>query len=44
MFSVGTDTAFQHAQNRELVLNDILDQHSRALDMQKTGGGSRGFG
>jgi pimeloyl-ACP methyl ester carboxylesterase len=44
MFSVGTETAFQHAQNRELVLNDILDQHNRALDMQKTGGGKRGFG
>lgn len=47
MFSVGRETAFQHAQNRELVLNDILELHDCAYDMQKTGqrtGGSRGFG
>lgn len=45
MFSVGPDTAFQHAQNRELAVNDILDLHDRALQLQKTGkGGSRGFG
>jgi pimeloyl-ACP methyl ester carboxylesterase len=37
MFSVGRDTAFQHAQNRELVLEDILDLHDRALHLQKTG-------
>jgi hypothetical protein len=47
MFSVGRETAFQHAQNRDLALNDILDLHDRAFDMQKRGntsGGSRGFG
>ncbi len=46
MFSVGTDTAFQHAQNRELAVQDILDLHEKALHLQKTGGkgGSRGFG
>jgi len=47
MFSVGQDTAFQHAQNRELALDDILELHARAYDQQKTGntaGGSRGFG
>jgi hypothetical protein len=47
MFSVGRDTAFQHAQNRELALKDILELHNRAYDMQKSGvssGGSRGFG
>jgi hypothetical protein len=47
MFSVGTDTVFQHAQNRELALDDILQLHDRAYDQQKSGntsGGSRGFG
>ncbi len=47
MFSVGRDTAFQHAQNRELALHDILNLHNQALDLQKSGrpsGGSRGFG
>ncbi len=47
MFSVGRQTALQHSQNRELVVQDILDLHRRALDQQKTGklvGGSRGFG
>jgi pimeloyl-ACP methyl ester carboxylesterase len=45
MFSVGVDTAFQHAQNRELAVEDILALHEDALDMQKKGrGGSRGFG
>lgn len=46
MFSVGRDTAFQHAQNRELALEDILTLHDRALALQKSGsksGGSRGF-
>lgn len=37
MFSVGRDSAYQHAQNRELVVEDILLLHERALDMQKTG-------
>lgn len=46
MFSVGKDTVFQHAQNRELVIEDILELHERALTQQKTGrgGGKRGFG
>src|SRR5262249_3014328 len=47
MFSVGQDTAFQHAQNRELALEDILALHAIALDQQKSGattGGSRFFG
>ncbi|MCA9914309.1 MAG: hypothetical protein KC496_13230, partial [Anaerolineae bacterium] len=49
MFSVGQDTAFQHAQNRDLALQDILNLHSQALTLQKTGqwvggDGSRGFG
>ncbi len=44
MFSVGRDTVFQHAQNRELAVNDILNLHERALDMQKSGTGRRGFG
>ena len=47
MFSVGRQTALQHSQNRELVVQDILDLHRRALEQQKTGklvGGSRGFG
>ncbi len=37
MFSLGKDTVFQHAQNRELVVNDILELHDQALHMQKTG-------
>jgi hypothetical protein len=37
MFSVGRDTAFQHAQNRDLVVEDILTLHNRAVEMQKTG-------
>lgn len=49
MFSVGQDTAFQHAQNRDLALQDILNLHLQALTLQKTGqwvggDGSRGFG
>ncbi len=44
MFSVGPDTVFQHAQNRDLAVQDILAQHERALDMQKTGKGRAGFG
>jgi hypothetical protein len=37
MFSVGRDSAFQHAQNRELVVEDILALHDRAVEMQKSG-------
>jgi pimeloyl-ACP methyl ester carboxylesterase len=48
MFSVGRDSAFQHAQNRDLALQDILNLHTEAYTLQKTGqwvgGGSRGFG
>jgi pimeloyl-ACP methyl ester carboxylesterase len=45
MFSVGQETAFQHAQNRELAVEDILHLHEQALDMQKTGkGGHIRFG
>jgi pimeloyl-ACP methyl ester carboxylesterase len=47
MFSVGRATALQHSQNRDLVVNDIIELHRLALDQQKTGkvvGGSRGFG
>jgi pimeloyl-ACP methyl ester carboxylesterase len=47
MFSVGRQTALQHSQNRDLVVQDILDLHRRALDQQKTGklvGGRAGFG
>lgn len=46
MFSIGRDTAFQHAQNRELATEDILNLHKQAYTLQKTGqpSGSRGFG
>lgn len=44
MFSVGTESAFQHAQNRDLVMDSVLDMHERALNRQKRGSGSRGFG
>ncbi len=47
MFSVGQDYAFQHAQSRELVVEDILELHAKAYQMQKIGqrvGGSAGFG
>jgi len=40
MFSIGNETpfnAYQHAQNREMVVEDILDMHERALFMQKQG-------
>lgn len=40
MFSVGRETplnAWQHAQNRELVVEDILQLHHKALEMQKRG-------
>ncbi|HEX2907147.1 MAG TPA: alpha/beta hydrolase [Phototrophicaceae bacterium] len=45
LFSVGRETAFQHAQNRELAVDDIVNLHRQAYNAQKTGqGGSRGFG
>lgn len=45
MFSVGRETAFQHAQNRDLAVEDILNLHRQAYSLQRTGqGGSRGFG
>jgi pimeloyl-ACP methyl ester carboxylesterase len=40
MFSIGNETpmnAYQHAQNRELVVEDILELHEQALAMQKKG-------
>ncbi|GAB1421005.1 hypothetical protein MASR2M15_11370 [Anaerolineales bacterium] len=40
MFSIGHSNplnAFQHAQNRELIISDILDLHARALKMQAQG-------
>lgn len=40
MFSVGNENpanAYQHAQNRELVVEDILMLHEHAVKMQKTG-------
>lgn len=40
MFSVGTEhplNAMQHAQNREMVVHDVLDIHAQALQMQQTG-------
>jgi len=40
MFSIGSETpmnAYQHAQNRELVIKDIVELHQRAYDMQRKG-------
>lgn len=40
MFSIGTETprnAYLHAQNREMVVEDILKLHREALQMQKDG-------
>ncbi len=37
LFSVGPENVFQHAQNRELVVQDILDQHAGAYRLQRTG-------
>ncbi|MBI1256128.1 MAG: alpha/beta fold hydrolase [Chloroflexi bacterium] len=36
-FSVGPEAVFQHAQNRELVVQDILELHERAYALQRTG-------
>jgi pimeloyl-ACP methyl ester carboxylesterase len=37
MFSIGADVVFQHAQNRELVVEDILMLHNHALAQQTAG-------
>ena len=37
MFSVGPEAVFQHAQNRELVVQDILGLHSAAYERQRVG-------
>lgn len=40
MFSVGNETsmnAYQHAQNREMVVDDLLNLHNAALAQQKSG-------
>ncbi|NDJ61072.1 MAG: alpha/beta hydrolase [Chloroflexi bacterium] len=37
MFSVGPEAVFQHAQNRELVVQDILTLHQQAYELQRTG-------
>ncbi|MDX2162887.1 MAG: alpha/beta hydrolase [bacterium] len=37
LFSVGPENVYQHAQNRELVVQDILELHQHAYSLQKTG-------
>jgi pimeloyl-ACP methyl ester carboxylesterase len=37
LFSIGSDWVFQHAQNRDLIVQDILDLHERALHAQVKG-------
>ncbi|MBE2270650.1 MAG: alpha/beta hydrolase [Anaerolinea sp.] len=37
MFSVGPDAVFQHAQNRELVVQDVLTLHAAAYLRQRIG-------
>ncbi len=40
MFSIGTESslnAFQHAQNRELVMRDVLELHENAVQKLRTG-------
>lgn len=40
MFSIGNDNphrAYQHAQNREVIVQDIVAQHQMAYEMQRTG-------
>lgn len=37
MFSVGIEAVFQHAQNRELVVQDILTLHHAAYERQRIG-------
>ena len=36
-FSVGPEAVFQHAQNRDLVVQDILELHQLAYARQKVG-------
>lgn len=36
-FSIGREAVFQHAQNRELVVQDILELHERAYALQRHG-------
>ncbi|MDZ4770452.1 MAG: alpha/beta hydrolase [Chloroflexota bacterium] len=37
LFSVGPEAVLQHAQNRELLVTDILEMHERAYQLQRTG-------
>jgi hypothetical protein len=37
LFSVGESMATVHAQNRELIIQDILSLHQQALERQKKG-------
>lgn len=37
MFSVGAEAVFQHAQNRELVVQDVLALHQAAYERQRLG-------
>lgn len=37
LFSVGPDAVLQHAQNRELIVEDILELHDKAFALQRTG-------
>lgn len=37
LFSVGPEAVLQHAQNRELIVSDILQLHEQAYHVQKTG-------
>ena len=41
LFSVGIDSVFQHAQNRELVVEDILSLHERAYALFRQSSRSR---
>ncbi len=41
LFSVGIDSVFQHAQNRELVVEDILSLHQRAYALLRQSRRSR---
>jgi hypothetical protein len=36
-FSIGPEAVYQHAENRELVVQDILELHERAYALQRTG-------
>lgn len=37
LFSVGPEAVFQHAQNRELIVKDVLALHDHAFALQRTG-------